>query len=131
MLLLILALTTLSATQDVAIDSYSVALIDRSEEGAANGVRASAYRVALVFAGGGLVFLAAALSWNTLFLLAAVLFVALGLAVRAVPKLQLPAEARTHWWKGFAGWAGTWHVLPLIVFVLTYKLGEFAIGPKL
>jgi PAT family beta-lactamase induction signal transducer AmpG len=104
-------------------------LIDRSEEGAANGVRASAYRVALVFAGGGLVFLAAALSWNTLFLLAAVLFVALGLAVRAVPKLQLPAEARTHWWKGFAGWAGTWHVLPLIVFVLTYKLGEFAIGP--
>jgi PAT family beta-lactamase induction signal transducer AmpG len=128
-LLLILALTTLSATQDVAIDSYSVALIDRSEEGAANGVRASAYRVALVFAGGGLVFLAAALSWNTLFLVAAVLFVALGLVARAVPKLQLPAEARTHWWKGFAGWAGTWHVLPLIVFVLTYKLGEFAIGP--
>lgn len=128
-LLLILALTTLSATQDVAIDSYSVALIDRSEEGAANGVRASAYRVALVFAGGGLVFLAAALSWNTLFLLAAVLFVALGLAARAVPKLKLPAKARTDWWKGFAGWAGTWHVLPLIVFVLTYKLGEFAIGP--
>ena len=128
-LLLILALTTLSATQDVAIDSYSVALIDRSEEGAANGVRASAYRVALVFAGGGLVFLAAALSWNTLFLLAAVLFVALGLAARAVPKLELPAAARTDWWKGFAGWAGTWHVLPLIVFVLTYKLGEFAIGP--
>jgi PAT family beta-lactamase induction signal transducer AmpG len=128
-LLLILALTTLSATQDVAIDSYSVVLIDRSEEGAANGVRASAYRVALVFAGGGLVFLAAALSWNTLFLLAAVLFVALGLAARAVPKLQLPAEARNQWWKGFAGWAGTWHVLPLIVFVLTYKLGEFAIGP--
>ncbi|HEU5464820.1 MAG TPA: MFS transporter, partial [Candidatus Binatia bacterium] len=128
-LLLILALTTLSATQDVAIDSYSVALIDRSEEGAANGVRASAYRVALVFAGGGLVFLAAALSWNTLFLLAAVLFVALGLAARAVPKLELPAEARTDWWKGFAGWAGTWHVLPLILFVLTYKLGEFAIGP--
>src|SRR5213592_490135 len=43
-LLLILGLTTLSATQDVAIDSYSVGLVDRQEEGAANGVRASAYR---------------------------------------------------------------------------------------
>ena len=60
-LLLILALTTMSATQDIAIDSYSVGLITREEEGAANGVRASAYRVALVCAGGGLVFLAAVL----------------------------------------------------------------------
>src|ERR1043166_6485818 len=59
-LLLILALTTLSATQDIAIDSYSVALVNREEEGAANGVRASAYRVALVFFGSGMVFLAAA-----------------------------------------------------------------------
>src|SRR5580765_4634013 len=51
-LLLILAFTILSATQDVAIDSYSVALVNREDEGAANGVRASAYRIALVFAGG-------------------------------------------------------------------------------
>ena len=52
-LVLILALTTLSATQDVAIDSYSVGLVERAEEGAANGVRASVYRVAVVFVGGG------------------------------------------------------------------------------
>src|SRR5262249_25868210 len=63
-LLLILSLTTLSATQDVAIDSYSVGLVNREEEGVANGVRASAYRLALVMFGGGMVFLAAALAWN-------------------------------------------------------------------
>lgn len=128
-LLLILALTTLSATQDIAIDSYSVGLVNRDEEGAANGVRASAYRVALVFFGGGLVFLAAILAWNSLFMLAGGLFVLLGLAARALPGLKLPEEARAHWWKGFAGWAGTWRVVPLVAFVLTYKLGEFAIGP--
>ena len=55
-LLLILSLTTLSATQDVAIDSYSVGLVAREEEGVANGVRASAYRLALVMFGGGMVF---------------------------------------------------------------------------
>lgn len=128
-LLLILALTTLSATQDVAIDSYSVGLVSRGEEGAANGVRASAYRVALVFAGGGLVFLAAVLQWNFLFILAGAVFVFLGFAALIIPRLSLPEEAREHWLKGFLGWAGTWRVVPLVLFVLTYKLGEFAIGP--
>ena len=128
-LALILALTTLSATQDIAIDSYSVGLVDRAEEGAANGVRASAYRVALVFVGGGLVFLAAVLAWNALFILAGSVFALLGFASLAIPRLRVPDEARSQWWKGFAGWAGTWRVLPLILFVLTYKLGEFAIGP--
>ena len=128
-LALILALTTLSATQDVAIDSYSVGLVDRAEEGAANGVRASAYRVALVFVGGGSVFLAGLLAWNSLFVLAGVIFAALAFAVLAVPQLSLPEAAREHWLAGFTGWAGTWKVIPLIMFVLTYKLGEFAIGP--
>jgi len=128
-LFLIFALTTLSATQDLAIDSYSVGLVSREEEGAANGVRASAYRVALVFIGGGMVFLSAALAWNRLFLLAACCFGGLGFAVMWIPRLHLPAGSRQHWLKGFVGWAGTWRVLPLVLFVLTYKLGEFAIGP--
>jgi len=128
-LVLMLTLTTLSATQDIAIDSYSVGLVNRDEEGAANGVRASAYRVALVAAGGGLVFLAAVLAWNSLFMLAGGVFALLGFVALAIPRLKLPEEARAHWWKGFAVWAGTWRVVPLIGFVLTYKLGEFAIGP--
>jgi PAT family beta-lactamase induction signal transducer AmpG len=128
-LLLILALTTLSATQDIAIDSYSVALVRRHEEGAANGVRASAYRVALVLAGGGLVFLAAVAEWNALFMLAGLVFALLGLATLFVPRLALGEQARAHWFQGFRQWAGTWRIIPLVLFVLTYKLGEFAIGP--
>jgi PAT family beta-lactamase induction signal transducer AmpG len=128
-LLLILAFTTLSATQDVAIDSYSVALVNREEEGAANGVRASAYRIALVFAGGGLVFLAGAIAWNSLFVLAAIVFAILALSAITVPRLSITSESREHWLAGFVDWVGTWRVIPLIFFVLTYKLGEFAIGP--
>jgi PAT family beta-lactamase induction signal transducer AmpG len=128
-LALILALTTLSATQDIAIDSYSVALVRREEEGAANGIRASAYRVALVSVGGGLVFLAAVLRWNALFMLAGVVFALLGAATLALPRLSVPEQARVHWLEGFWQWAGTWRIVPLVLFVLTYKLGEFAIGP--
>ena len=126
---LILVLTIASATQDMAIDAYTVALVDREEQGAANGVRASAYRVALVLIGSGMVALADWLPWSVLFWAAALVFVGLGLAVRWVPRLDVPAEARVHWLAPFAGWIATWRAIPLILFVLTYKLGEFAIGP--
>ncbi|MGH7389245.1 MAG: MFS transporter [Candidatus Rokuibacteriota bacterium] len=129
LMILVLVLTMASATQDMAIDSYTVALVDARERGAANGIRAGAYRVALVLVGGGLVTLAAWLPWPGLFLSAAVVCVALGLAARWAPDLPVPAEVRRHWLAPFIGWLGTWRALPLVGFVLMYKLGEFAIGP--
>jgi MFS transporter, PAT family, beta-lactamase induction signal transducer AmpG len=127
--LLVLLLTTASATQDIAIDSYTVALVDPPERGAANGVRASAYRVALVLVGGGMVTAAAWFVWPFLFYVAGGLFVVLGLSVLGLPRLDVPAEARRRWLSPFVGWIGTWRAVPLIAFVLTYKLGEFALGP--
>jgi MFS transporter, PAT family, beta-lactamase induction signal transducer AmpG len=129
LLVLLLVLTTASATQDIAIDSYTVALVDPPEQGAANGLRASAYRVALVAIGGGMVTLAQWLPWPTLFVAAGGLFVALGLGARWIPGIEIPAEARRRWLSPFVGWIATWRALPLVAFVLTYKLGEFAIGP--
>ena len=126
---LLLVLTTLSATQDIAIDSYTVGLIKREEEGAANGVRASAYRVALVLIGGGMVLLASILQWTLLYLIAAVVLALLALSTLVVPRLDLPATARERWLAGFVGWIGTWNAIPLVLFVLFYRLGEYAIGP--
>jgi PAT family beta-lactamase induction signal transducer AmpG len=129
LLILLLALTTLSATQDVAIDSYTVGLVKREEEGPANGVRASAYRVALVAIGGGTVLLAAVFPWHALYFSAAVVFALLGFSALLAPRLDVSERARSEWMAGFAGWIGTWRAVPLVLFVLTYKLGEFAIGP--
>lgn len=126
---LVLVLTIASATQDIAIDSYTVGLVGREEQGAANGVRASAYRVALVLIGSGMVALAQWVPWGALYGAAALVFAALALAVRRVPALDLEPAARRRWLAGFVGWIGTWRAVPLVVFVLTYKLGEFAIGP--
>ncbi|MBI2986444.1 MAG: MFS transporter [Deltaproteobacteria bacterium] len=128
-IVLLLVLTTLSATQDIAIDSYTVGLVQREEEGAANGVRASAYRVALVLVGGGMVLLASVLQWTVLYLVAAILLALLASVALLVPRLDLPAAAREQWLAGFVGWIGTWNAVPLVLFVLCYKLGEFAIGP--
>ena len=128
-IILVLLLTTFSATQDVAIDSYSVGLISHEEEGPANGVRASAYRIALVCVGGGIVLLASVLDWTPLYLIAAGFFAFLGVCAMRVPRLDLSPASRKHWFGGFVGWIATWRAIPLVLFVLLYKLGEFAIGP--
>jgi len=62
--LLLLAFTTASATQDIAIDAYTIGLLVPGEEGVANGVRVSAYRAALIAGGGGLVILAGTIGWR-------------------------------------------------------------------
>jgi PAT family beta-lactamase induction signal transducer AmpG len=126
---LLLVLTAAAATQDMAIDAYTVALVDRDERGAANGVRASAYRVALVLLGGGMVTLAAWLPWPGLFGAAGLVFVGLGLAALRVPPIPVLPAARRRWLAPFVDWIATWRAVPLVLFVLTYKLGEFAIGP--
>ncbi|MBM3299412.1 MAG: arabinose ABC transporter permease, partial [Deltaproteobacteria bacterium] len=46
------SLAILSATQDIAIDAYTIELLKPSEMGIANGFRQAAYRIALVVAGG-------------------------------------------------------------------------------
>ncbi len=128
---LVFLLAAASATQDVAIDSYTVGLVDPAEQGAANGVRASAYRVALVLVGGALLMLTSLIGWTGLFLAAAAVLVGLGMLTPRVPRLDLPPETRRAWKAGFLSWVWTWRAVPLILFVLSYKLGEFAIGPMI
>ena len=64
LLWLVLALfCAASATQDVAIDAYTIGLVARGEEGPANAVRIAAYRVGLLAAGGGLLLLPGRVGW--------------------------------------------------------------------
>jgi len=128
---ILLAFTTLSATQDVAIDAYTIGLIDKGEEGPANSVRVSAYRVALIFAGGALVALATWMSWGSLFYIAAAVFVLLGFAALRTPPLpRLRSDAKQTWaplWRWLrrpGGWA-------VLLFILLYKVGDAAMAPMI
>ena len=127
----LLAITVASATQDVAIDAYTIGLVDPGEEGDANGVRVSAYRVALIASGGGLVLLAPLIGWTAAFLIAAALFVGLAFATYGAPRVVVPVEERRRWLAPMRRWLlrpGAWAVF---LFVLGYKLGDAAIGPMI
>ena len=127
---ILMSLTIASATQDIAIDAYTIGLLNAGEEGVANGVRVSAYRVALIVGGGGLLALAGRAGWAIAYDAAAVTCVALAVLIWRSPRLTQVRGERQR-----VGLAPLWRWLkrpgaPLIfLFVLTYKLGDICMGP--
>ncbi|HYR02916.1 MAG TPA: MFS transporter, partial [Syntrophobacteria bacterium] len=86
--LCVMSLAFLAASQDIAIDAYTIGLLDKPEMGIANGVRISSYRVALLLAGGVFVALGGWLGWRLAFSCAAMI-----LAFCSLMSLSLPRAA--------------------------------------
>jgi PAT family beta-lactamase induction signal transducer AmpG len=80
------AFTVLSATNDIAIDGYTIEFLEKHELGLANGVRISLYRIG-VLASGFLLVLSDHLEWRGAFITAAVIF-----CVNATLSLLAPKE---------------------------------------
>jgi len=86
---LVAALTIASATQDVAIDALTIRMLDRDDEGPANGIRVSAYRVAIILGGGFFAGSASYYGWTAVFD-----FCAVTLALGAVIVFRAPLTER-------------------------------------
>ncbi len=136
----LIGLAILSATQDIAIDAYTIELLDEAEMGPANGLRVTTSRIALISAGGLLVAVAGLIGWRSAFAAAAILMAAAVLLSWCLPD---PERIRAST-GGFVGGAATIQsaiLAPLrqffahpgfvfvLGFVLLYKLGDMAIGP--
>ena len=83
--------TLLSATNDIAIDGYTIELLERNEMGLANGVRIGFYRVGMLAAGAVLI-LSDYLAWGGAFVFAAVIFGACAALSLAAPREQTLAR---------------------------------------
>ncbi len=136
----LIALALLAATQDIAIDAYTIELLDQEEMGPANGLRVSTYRVALIIAGGVFVGAAGLVGWQVAFLTAAVLLAILALISSRLPRIARgPQRAPvTQPWStalahGFLNpLKSFWQrpgVIAVLLFVLLFKLGDMALGP--
>jgi PAT family beta-lactamase induction signal transducer AmpG len=97
-----------SATQDIAIDAYTIAVVRPGEEGAANGVRVAAYRVAILVFGGGVLFLPRWLGWRATHDALALAALALAGFALATPRIE---------------------VASVLGFVLLFRLPDLALGP--
>ena len=128
---LLLLIATASATQDIAIDAYTIGLVSPGEEGSANGVRVTAARIALIASGGGLVLLSTALGWPMVFVVAAGAFALLALVVPWAPRVAVSAESRRVWLEPLRDWAARPGAFAVFAFVMLYKFGDAAMGPMI
>jgi len=117
-----------SATQDIAIDAYTIGFIDRGQEGPANGMRFTAYRMGLVLAG-GLLLLPRWVGWEGTFAAAAALTLAMAASLLLCPKVAVPQERRENTWEALRRWAGRSGVVWVALFVMLYRVGDRAMGP--
>ncbi len=127
-----------SATQDLAVDAYTIDLLDTQELGMANGIRIGAYRVGLIAAGGGVLILSDLVGWSPTFAGVALIMVALAVTVllfgpfhQARPEIARAEKGRS----GFSqvresvrGLASLPHIGVIIVFILAYKAGDAMLG---
>lgn len=128
---LLIVFTIASATQDIAIDAYTIGLLDEKEVGTANGIRVSAYRVALILGGGGVVALAEGVSWGLLFAAVGIFFLALAVITSRMPRVTIDRDARRRMGSTFLAWLRRPYAPAAFAFVLLYKLGDAAMGPMI
>jgi PAT family beta-lactamase induction signal transducer AmpG len=127
-----LLFTIASATQDIAIDGHTIAMLPDEEVGAANGIRVSAYRGAIIASGGGIVLGAGVFGWTPMWIVGAALLCVLApVVLRAPAGAPVAPEERRRFFRGLAEWIVRPGSIAALFFILLYKLGDQAITPMI
>jgi len=126
---LLLGLTVASATQDIAIDAYTIGLVSRGEEGIANGFRFTLYRLALMLGGGGTMFLVRPLGWTWVFIVVGLAFLALAFVVWLTPPVQVAHQSARQWAQHFRGFLTRPGSIAIFAFIFTYRISDLVMGP--
>src|SRR5690606_868123 len=72
--MLALSIAFLSASQDIAFDAYRADLLTEQERGMGAGISVTAYRVALIVSGAGVLIMADHIGWQAAFIIISMLF---------------------------------------------------------
>jgi PAT family beta-lactamase induction signal transducer AmpG len=126
---LVLLLVTLSATQDIAVDAYTIEISERRELGPANGVRVTMYRIAMILAGGALVAASASIGWSAVFLVSSLLFLVLAGITSRLPDLYRAPAAHEPLLEPVRDLALRPAIAAVLLFVLVSRLGDLALTP--
>jgi len=120
-----------SATQDIAIDAYTIGLVDRGEEGDANGVRMVAYRIGQSGVARGLLFATRYVGWAGAFVLGALISLSMSAAALRCPPVPTPPLGRRELGVAMRRWLSRSGVLPVAAFILLYRVGDRAMAPMI
>lgn len=129
--IVLVVIVVLSATQDVAIDAYTIQSTTTRELGVANSVRITLYRVAMLTAGGLLVWLAGWIGWFESFTVGAVLLGALAGCALLLPAVDRSAAHAQSLWEPLRALFRRPGIATVILFALIFKLDLAALEPMM
>jgi MFS transporter, PAT family, beta-lactamase induction signal transducer AmpG len=129
--IVLVLIVLLSATQDVAIDAYTIQSTTTRELGVANSVRITLYRVAMLTAGGLLVWLAGRVGWSQSFSIGAALLAALAVAALLLPTVDRTSDRAHSLWEPLGELLSRRGIATVIVFALIFKLDIAALEPMM
>jgi PAT family beta-lactamase induction signal transducer AmpG len=125
-------LVAASATQDIAIDALTIRITPRDLLGPVNSARVTAYRVAVIAAGGGIAVLADRAGWPAAFAsIAAVPLVIASVLAMTIPPGAGGTERHENPLRALWGWIARPGAIPLLAVVLLYRLGDSAMRPMI
>lgn len=122
------AIALTAATQDIAIDAYTVEVLLEGEQGLAVGARTAMYRVAMILSGGLAISLAGVYGWTAVNALLAICYVPCLLitlwADEPEVKQVAPRTLREAVWEPFLGLLGRPRAIEILAFVVLFKLAD-------
>jgi len=119
-----------SATQDLAVDAFTIRATPQEFVGPVNSIRVAAYRVALIVGGGGLVALSGVIGWRGSFAMSAAIAVIVFVIALRLPEDRGSGTDRksiVDLFRGLGDWLRRPRAGVLLAIVLLYRLGELAI----
>jgi PAT family beta-lactamase induction signal transducer AmpG len=120
-----------SATQDIAVDAFTIRATPQNLLGPVNSIRVAAYRVALIVGGGALLALADHTGWRIVFIVAAGLAAAIFVFALSLPDDRGQRAERPRLLRDLAHWLQRPHAPALLAIVFLYRLGELSIVPMI
>jgi PAT family beta-lactamase induction signal transducer AmpG len=129
--IVLVLIVVLSATQDVAIDAYTIQSTTTRELGVANSVRITLYRVAMLSAGGLLIWLAGRIGWRESFSTGAALLCGLTLCALFLPTVDRSTSRSTSLWEPLRALLTRRGIGTVIVFALIFKFDIAALEPMM
>ena len=122
-----------AATQDLAVDAYTIDFLETHELGMANGVRIGAYRVGLIASGGGVLMLSDLIGWSPTFVGVGIIMAALAVVVMVfgpfhLPRTRADSGGGSQILESARGLMSHQYIWAIIVFILSYKAGDALLG---
>ena len=130
-----IAIAFFSASQDISLDAYRTDVLETREMGAGAAVFVMGYRIAMITTGALAFFLADRMTWNSVYLILAVLMVVGIVTTFFAPEPVLNdappksiAEAVVLPFSDFFRRAGVFRALLVLLFIVVYKYSDSLAG---